>query len=214
MSGRKLGGPIRRDSGLQKVVDGVLEGCEYVLAVGEGASETVLYLGARHPNLECLACEPKSETFFEASDKASRLKNVYMHNASPSDFMKMIESDKPYLFSRDSLFIISAAGGGPERRVPQEVEFVSGRFQAAFLLVLGFKVPEREDFGVTTHRGRECSMKNLAPNLKGAEYTLYYPAYDVPGSKRRRLPGWGLFTLGRNAEYEFSDEIKEMLTKV
>lgn len=210
---RKIGGPIRRDPLLQKVLDGVLEGCEYVLATGDTAVEAALFLGARHPSLEFLACEPKSETFFEASDKAARLKNVYLHNAAAADFIKTIEADKPYLFSRDVLFIVLAAGGGAERRLPEEIRFVAERFQGAFMLVMGLRVPERDGFAFETHRGRECSMKNYGPMLKDIEHTLYYPAYSVSGSRKNRPWGWGLLALGRNADHTFSDEIKKHLLK-
>jgi len=210
---RKTGGAMRRDPLLLKVLDGVLEGCEYVLATGENAADSVLFLGARHPSLEFLACEHKSETFFEATDKAARLKNVYLHNATPAVFMQTIDADKPYLFSRDVLFIVLAGGGGAERRLPEELAFVAQRFEGAFMLVMGLRVPDRDEFGFETHRGRECSMKNFAPLFKDVEHTLYYPGYSAPGGKRHKLPGWGLFALGRNADFDFRDDIKQFLVK-
>lgn len=206
-------GPLYRDRKMLQVAEGVLDSCEYVLVVGDEAADTALFLGSRNPGIECLACEPKSEIFFEASEKASKLKNVYLFNSAPGVFLKTIESDKPYLFSRDVLFVVSAAGGGADRMLPAEIEFVAGNFQAAFLQIVGFRVPEREDFGVVTHRGREVSMKNLAPAFAGVEHMLYYPAYAAVGSRRGKPPGWALFALGRNANYEFSDEIKDLLGK-
>ncbi len=201
------------DRNLARVLDCVLEGCEYVIGIGAGAPETVVALARRHPHKECLACEPSSEKCFELENASEGLKNVYMHNAAPGRFLELLAADKPYLFGRDVLFLLSAAGGGAERRFFEEVDFVAGRFQAAFLSIHGFRVPEREDFDFDSQRGRECSFKNVGPLLSGGEHGLYFPGYAVRSSRRRRYKGWCLAPLGRNAEFSFPEDVKTLLAK-
>ena len=211
--GAKVSGGFLADRNLTRVLDCVLEGCEYVVGVGAGAPETVVALARRHAHKECLACEPSAEKCFELENASEGLKNVYLHNAAPGRFLELLAADKPYLFGRDVLFLLSASGGGAERRFFEELDFVAGRFQAAFLAIHGFHVPEREDFDFDSQRGRECSLKNVAPRLGGAEHSLYFPAYAVRSSRRRRYKGWCLAPMGRNAEFTFPADVKDLLAK-
>jgi len=211
--GPSISGGFLADRNLARVLDCVLEGCEYVVGAGAGAPETVVALARRHPHKECLACEPSSEKCFELENAAEGLKNVYMHNAAPGRFLDLLAADKPYLFGRDVLFLLSAAGGGAERRFFEEVGFVAGSFQAAFLSIHGFRVPEREDFDYDSQRGRECSLKNVGPLLTASEHTLHFPAYAVRASRKRRYKGWCLASMGRNAEFSFPGDVKTLLSK-
>jgi len=204
---------LQGDKHLLRVLDSVLEGCEYVIGTGDGAASILANLGARHPRLECLACEPNSEKCFAIQNSAANLKNVYVHNRSPGKFLQVIKADKPYLFSRDILFLLSAAGGGAERRMLGEIEFVTGHFGAAFMLVHGFKVPDRDEFSFDVQRGRACSFENIKKSLGTAEYSLFYPSYPVRASMRRSVKGWGLFAFGRNMGHEFPGDVSAFLTK-
>lgn len=202
---------FKRDVRLVRVVDHLAEQCEYFLSMGKDAGLSALYAGARYPRIECLACEHSGETFFVLADRAAELKNVYLYNQKPAEFLAALESDKPYLFSRDVLFVLSAAGGGAERRLPEEIGFVMQKFQGLFLLITGFKVPGREEFAFETHRGRECSARNLAGCFSG-DYRVYYPAYS-PASRRKPSAGWVLVTAGRNADYEITEDVAALLSR-
>lgn len=202
---------FKRDQRLVRIVDHLAEQCEYFLALGKEAGISAIYAGNRYPRLECLAGEHSGEAYFVLADKAAELKNVYLHNQKPSEFLSTLESDKPYLFSRDVLFVLSPSGGGADRRFGEEVAFIMEKFRGLFLLITGFKVPGREEFRFETHRGRECSAKNLAGCFTG-ENRVYYPAY-APASMRKPSAGWVLVAAGRNADYEFTDDVAELLSR-
>lgn len=204
---------LDRDARLSRVVAALIESCEYALCAGEGAADLAVQMAKRNPQREVLACEPKSELCHRAANRAGGSKNVYLHNVSPREFLRMVGIDKPYLLEKDVLMVLGAAGGGGERRFFDEVSFVASRFQAAYLLILGCRVPGRDEFVFESHRGRECSLKNLAPALGAAEHTLYIPAYDVPPSKRRSIPGWCLAALGRNASLAPPEEAVSLMAK-
>jgi hypothetical protein len=174
-----------------------MDACEYVIAVGEGSLDTAIFLGERYPTVECLACEPRSEKYFEATQRSSGLKNVYLFNSAPNFFLKMIERDKPYLFGRDVLIVESASGGGAERNIKREIEFMAGRFQAAFVLVTDVGAPDA---------GVDYSLKSLAQSFAGAKYSPYRPAHAAKDE-------WRLFALGRNHDFDFSDEAKDLLAR-
>jgi hypothetical protein len=74
-------------------------------------------------------------------------------------------------------------------------------------------VPDRDEFAYATHRGRECSLKNVAPSLARAAVALHLPAYPVKPSRRRVLKGWGLFCLGRNVEFVFPESLAGLVHK-
>lgn len=204
---------LDRDPQLGRVIDGVVEGCEYALAAGDGAADLAVQLARRHGHREILACEPKSELCYQAENRAGNAKNIYLHNMTPERFLRLVQSDKPYLLDKDVLVILSAAGGGAERRFFDEIASVASTFQGAWLMVLGARVPDRDDFAFESHRGRECSVKNLIPHLGQTPHTLYFPSYAVPSSKRRQIPGWCLAALGRNAGVDLPDEVAELAAK-
>ncbi|MBU1002217.1 MAG: hypothetical protein KKE73_06810 [Proteobacteria bacterium] len=201
------------DPSLGRVVDGVLEGCEYALAAGDGAVDLAVQLAKRHPHREILACEPKSELCYQARNRAGSAKNIYLHNTAPRQFLDLMETDKPYLMDKDVLVVLSAIGGGAERRFFEEISFVASTFAAAWLLVLGCRVPDRDDFSFHSQRGRECSLKNLAPHLSMVQHTIYIPGYQVASSKRRSVNGWCLAALGRNSVTPLPDEIVGLVIK-
>lgn len=204
---------VDRDPQLGRVIDAVLEGCEYALAAGDGAADLAVQLAKRHAHREILACEPKSELCYQAENRAGNSKNIYLHNMTPKRFLRMVQADKPYLLDKDVLVVLSATGGGGERRFFDEVASVASAFQGAWLLVLGARVPDRDDFAFESHRGRECSVKNLVQHLGGTSHTLYFPTYAVPSSKRRQVPGWCLAALGRNAGVDLPDEAATLAAK-
>jgi len=204
---------LDRDPLLWRVVDGVIEGCEYALAVGDGAADMAVQLARRHAHREILACEPKPELYHQAQNRAGKAKNIYLHNVAPGRFLDLVKSDKPYLFDKDVLIVLSAAGGGAERRFFDEVAAVAASFQGAWLLILGCRVPERDEFSFESQRGRECALGNLAPHLGDGPQTLYLPAYGVPASRRRQVAGWCLAALGRNAATPLSEDIVGLMVK-
>lgn len=202
------------DASLARVVEGVLEGCEYALAAGDGAADLAVQLARRNPHREILACEPKSELCYQARNRAGSAKNIYLHNVAPQQFLTLMETDKPYLMDKDVLVVLSAIGGGGERRFFDEVSFVTSAFAAAWLLVLGCRVPDRDEFVFHSQRGRECSLKNLAPHLAKVQHTLYVPGYQVASSKRRSVNGWCLAALGRNSVTPLPEELAGLALKV
>lgn len=208
-----LGKGFAEDAALASLLDAVLEGCEYVLGAGEGAALTLAAEARRYPGKEFLVCEPGPEKCHEVGVRAKGVKNLYLHNLTPAEFLDILSRDKPYLFGRDVLFFLSALGGGGERRLFDEISFVAGHFQACFLLLSGLRVPDRDEFAYATHRGRECSLKNVAPCLAGATSVLHLPSYPVKPSRRRTLKGWGLFCLGRNAEFVFPESLAPLVQK-
>jgi hypothetical protein len=210
---KRLGKGFAEDPALASLLDAVLEGCEYVLGAGDGAALVLAAEARRYPGKEFLACEPGPEKCHDVGNRAEGIKNLYLHNRTPADFLELLARDKPYLFSRDVLFYLSALGGGGERHLFDEISFVAGQFHACFLLLSGLKVPERDEFAYATHRGRECSLKNVTPCLAGATGILHLPAYPVKPSRRRVYKGWGLFCLGRNAEFVFPESLAGLLHK-
>ncbi|NJB67640.1 hypothetical protein GGQ74_001280 [Desulfobaculum xiamenense] len=205
---------LSRDTQLERIVDCVLDGCEYALVIGDEAPAAAHRVAARHSACECIASEHDSDVYHTALNRAADCKNLYLHNVTPRELLCRVEEEKPYLFSRDVLVVLNAAGGGPERRFADEVSFVFDRFRAAFVLFVGCRVPGRDDFLVHSQRGRQCSAANLKPIFARTEHALYYPRYSVPAMRRGRLPGWGLAALRSNAMYEFPDGMREAVARV
>lgn len=205
---------LDKDPQLGRLAGALLGECEYALVVGDGGADAAVQLARRYPQHELLACEPKSEVYYRAENRAGDSKNIYLHNMAPGDFLDMVGRDKPYLLEKDVLVLLSAAGGGAERRFFDEVALVALQFQAAWLLVVGCRVPERDEFVFENHRGRECSLKNLAPSLASATHSLYIPGYSVPASKRRKTNGWCLAGVGRSAGIALPEDAVSLAIKV
>ena len=202
------------DPRLGRLAGALLGECEYALAAGDGCAEMAVALARRYPQQEILACEPKSELFYRAENRAGNSKNIYLHNMEPGKFIRMVGTDKPYLLEKQVLVVLAVAGGGAERRFFDEVSFVAETFQSAWLLVVGCRVPERDEFSFESHRGRECSLKNLAPSLGGVPFSVYVPGYGVAASRRRSVKGWCLFGLGGNAVVSLPEEGVSLAVKV
>jgi len=211
--GRGAATPFEADPFLDRLVQGVLDCCEYAVFAGEGAAAMAERVAKRHTDRECLACEPAGEPFYAASSHTEKVKNLYLFNQRPREFLLGLKHDKPYLMERDTLVVLNVPGGGSERRVFAEAAFIASTFAAPFLLLLGCRVPGNDAFAFDTNRGRECSLKNLRPCFVKTPHTLYFPAYSVPQSRSRMLKGWCLATLGRNAHHAFPEEIMALLTK-
>jgi|GEM_PF-2223217 hypothetical protein len=204
--------PLDADARLGRVLDAVLDCCEYALFAGEGAAGMAERVARQRPDRECLACEPGSDSFYSATARTAKVKNLYLFNQRPREFLLGVRDGKPYLLERDTLVVLHVPGGGAERRVFDEVAFVAEFFAAPFLLVLGCRVPGEPGFLYDTHQGRECSPANLGPHLGGAGAGLLLPAYAPPGG-RLRAKGWCLLPLGRNAHHLLPEETSHLLRK-
>ncbi len=217
--GRIFGGSGRErtvldeDQRLERVLDSVLECCEYALFAGHGALDMAERVARRHPERECLACEPASEPYYAVAGRTEKVKNLYLFNQRPREFLLGVKHDKPYLMERDTLVVLSVAGGGAERRFFAEAAFVAANFAAPYLLALGCRVPGSEAFGADSNRGRECSLRNLRPCFAGVPHSLYFPNYALSPTRGRMPLGWALASLGRNAHAMLPEEAQPLVVK-
>jgi hypothetical protein len=129
--------PLEADPRLGRVLDAVLDCCEYALFAGEGAAAMAERLARQRPDRECLACEPGGDAFYAATARTAKVKKSTSSTSARASSCSGWRDGKPYLLERDTLVVLHVPGGGAERRVFDEVAFVAESFGAAFLLVLG-----------------------------------------------------------------------------
>ncbi|MFK4764251.1 hypothetical protein ACI3L3_05660 [Desulfobaculum sp. SPO524] len=202
------------DDALARVADCVMDACEYVVALGGEAPANALHLAARAQDRECLACEHESDRYHTALNLGAASKNFYLYNLTPAEFLRHIDTEKPYLYSRDALVVLDVAGGGARRDVLAEMEHICGRFEGAFVLLVGCRVPGGTGFTATRVDGHDFSLRDARVWRLLEDGTIFYPRYRITGRRRGAVPGWGLATLGRNALYTFPDAIMRDLRRV
>lgn len=204
---------LKDDLTLSKVVDVLLESCEYTVINGKQSSALSLALARKHPHREFLASEPKPEMYHEASNEAHDLKNVYLYNKTPNELIESIRSEKQYLLERDVIILLHVEGGGGNRRFFDEVAVAAEFFRSGWVITIGCEVPGQKDYAGLSHRGRLCSIENLKPHLKGCDFEIYMPNLSTPLPHKLNAPGWALIAVGNNAQSPLPSDLEEYVEK-
>jgi FkbM family methyltransferase len=169
------------------------------IETGSNVGSTLAYVAKNNPQIRCLSCEPDRSAFEQASANAGKYANVALFNGTSQQFIEHLTKHKPEIFSEQCFFWLDAHGYGFEWPLKKELEFITGRFNSAYVLIDDFKVPDRDYFGYDQYQEQICSYDYVKDALNpGKAYQLYYPTYRDKTSKHHPLRGWGLLVFGHD----------------
>lgn len=98
--------------------------------------------------------------------------------------------------------------------VEKELEFITARFESAYILIDDFKVPGRDYFGYDQYQEQICSYDYVKGSLNpGKTYQLYYPTYQDKTSKHHPLRGWGLLVFGHD-DFRIPEQLADKMERV
>jgi hypothetical protein len=118
------------------------------------------------------------------------------------------------MLSENVLFWLDAHGYGFKWPLREEVSFITGHFQTAYVLIDDFKVPGLDCFGYDLYDGQECSFDYIRDALdESIEYSLYYPSYTERTSRHHPLRGWGLIEFGHEAALELPTTLRDKVRR-
>lgn len=189
------------------VIEVLLEAGEYVILNGKHSPALGLALARQYPNREILASEPKPETWLEASNKADKIKNLYLFNQTPTELLQTIGREKQYLFRREVIVILHVEGGDATRRLLAEATFSARYFRSGWLIIVGCTEPGSREYSTCNLKGQPCTIDVLRPAFKGTNHAIYTPNPASPLPHRLRTPGWTLIALGDNAASPLPDAL-------
>lgn len=166
---------------------------------GSNVGSTLAYVARNYPWLRCLSCEPDRSAFEQAKKNAGKYGNVFLFNGTSQEFINHLIEHEPRIFSQSCFFWLDAHGYGFEWPLKNELEFITGKFDSAYILIDDFKVPGRPDFVYDEYQGQICSYDFVKDALNPSRtYQLYYPTYKDKTSKHHPLCGWGLLVFGHD----------------
>lgn len=173
--------------------------CKVFVETGANVGSTLAYVARSYPWLRCLSCEPDQSAFEQASTNVAKYGNVSLFGGTSQQFIEHLEKHEPGIFSEQCFFWLDAHGYGFEWPLKKELEFITGRFSSAYILIDDFKVPGRDQFGYDQYQEQICSYDYVKDALNpGKAYQLYYPTYQDKTSKHHPLRGWGLLVFGHD----------------
>lgn len=202
------------DKYLLSFVGKIMMASKVFVETGTHVGSTLAYVARTYPHLHCLSCEPNTKAFQRAINNTRHLSNVSIYNLTSIKFMQRLKTDYPHLFKgRGTMFWLDAHGLGFEWPLRQEIEFITKRLEAAYILIDDFKVPGMDCFGYDEYGSQECSFDYIKNDLNPElEYRLYYPQYDELTSKHHPLRGWSLIEFGHGDELEVPYSLQDKLT--
>ena len=199
------------DRYLLELVDCLSKNISFFIETGTNVGSTLSYMARTYPDVQCLSCEPDSEAFKYALKNTAGLPNVSIHNETSDEFLKRIRHEHDYLFAKDVLFWIDAHGDGFEWPLKAEIQFITGKFRSANILIDDFKVPGLECFGYDEYNDQVCSFDYIRDSFATDNYDLYYPSYTDRTSEHHPLRGWGLFV--NNKTFKIPASLEGKITK-
>jgi len=185
------------DEYLLSLAGHLANGSRVYIETGANVGSTLAYVARTHPALRCLSCEPDQEAFAAARMNAGKFGNVFLFRGTSQEFIAHLADHESGIFSEQCLFWLDAHGYGFEWPLKKELEFITNRFSAGFILIDDFKVPGWEQFIYDKYQGQICSYDYIKDALNpGKTYQLYYPTYSDKTSHHHPLCGWGLLIFG------------------
>jgi len=187
------------DEYLMSLAEHLAGKCKVFVETGSNVGSTLAYVAKNYPWLRCLSCEPDRSAFEQASSNAGKYGNVSLFNGVSQEFIQHLLDHQAGIFSQPSFFWLDAHGYGFEWPLKNELEFITSRFDAAYILIDDFQVPGRDDFKYDIYQEQICSYDFVKDALNPRKtYQLYYPTYKDKTSKHHPLCGWGLLVVGHD----------------
>lgn len=203
------------DEYLLSLVDHLASNSNIFFETGSNVGSTLAYVASNYPWLRCLSCEPDKAAFQQASVNAGKYVNAELFNGTSQQFIEHLSKNESGIFSEQCFFWLDAHGYGFEWPLKKELEFITGRFSSAYILIDDFKVPEQEHFGYDQYQEQVCSYDFIKSALsQDKTYQLFYPSYNIKTSKHHPLRGWGLLVFGHDdfcIPEKLADKIKNAL---
>lgn len=211
--------PARRE--ISQFIDIGFHGDEYLLSLannlasrsnvfvetGANVGSTLAYVARNHPKLRCLSCEPDPSAFEKASANTAKYSNVALFNGMSQQFIEHLTKHESGIFHEQCFFWLDAHGYGFEWPLKKELEFITGKFSSAYILIDDFKVPGRDYFGYDVYQHQICSYDYVKDSLNPQQtYRLYYPTYENKTSQHHPLRGWGLLVFGHD-DFRIPDQL-------
>ncbi len=202
------------DEHLLHLVEYLAGNCKVFVETGANVGSTLVYVAQSYPSMSCLSCEPDQSAFEQASANAGKYGNVTLFNGMSQQFIEHLSKHEPGLFSEQCFFWLDAHGYGFEWPLKNELEFITGHFSAAYILIDDFKVPGRDHFGYDQYQEQICSYDYVKDALDPEKtYQLYYPTYEDKTSKHHPLRGWGLLVFGHD-DFRIPEELSCKMERV
>jgi len=202
------------DEYLIQIVDSLMQKSRYFIETGTNVGTTLAYVAKKHPDVQCLSCEPDGQAFDHAVKNVESCSNVHIYNEVSQEFIGRLEKDFSYLFEDNCLFWLDAHGYGFDWPLRDEIEFITNNFDSGIILIDDFKVPGEEQFGYDEYDNQICSFEYIQNSINPQlDYGLYYPCYKERTSKHHPLRGWGMISFGVELN-PFPERLKESIKKV
>jgi hypothetical protein len=185
------------DEYLLSLAESLAGKCTLFVETGSNVGSTLAYVAKQYPWLRCLSCEPDGSAFEQAKTNAGKYGNVFLFHGRSQEFIDYLAKHESKMYSEPCLFWLDAHGYGFEWPLKKELEFITGEFDSAYILIDDFKVPGRDDFKYDIYQEQICSYDFVKDALNPAKkYQVYYPTYKDKTSKHHPLCGWGLLIFG------------------
>ena len=201
------------DTYLLELVDLIMDKCNFFIETGTNVGSTIAYIAKRFPRVQCFSCEPDKMAYNYAWKNTKNFANINLFNVTSQIFIRQI-LNKEKALNGEVLFWIDAHGYGFQWPLCEEIEYITDRWEKAFVLIDDFLVPGLDCFSYDEYDGQICSFNYIKDSLSYKhEYRLYYPTYTDRTSKHHPLRGWGLVEFGHATELETSERIKRNTKK-
>lgn len=188
--------------------------CSVFIETGANVGSTLAHVAHSYPSTRCHSCEPDQSAFEQATTNAGKYDNVALFNGTSQQFIEHLSKNEPEIFSEHCFFWLDAHGYGFEWPLKKELEFITGRFSSAYILIDDFKVPGCDHFGYDRYRDQICSYDFVKDALNPSKnYQLYYPTYRDKTSKHHPLRGWGFLVFGHE-DFHIPEELVGKMERV
>jgi hypothetical protein len=201
------------DKYLIDLVFAATQQCSQFVETGANVGSSLCYLARNFPGVQCYSCEPDRESFEFARQKAAKLANVHLYHEASPQFFHTVTGQQPGFCGRDTVFWLDSHGHGFRWPLREEIEFITGHFESAFVFIDDFKVPGQPQFLFDEYEGQTCGLELIADSLtKNLDYRFILPSYRDKTSGHHPLKGWVLISYGRAGAVEIPASIKDKVT--
>jgi hypothetical protein len=200
------------DKYLLNLVGSIISNCEFFIETGCNIGSTLIYVAKEYPQIICYSTEPNAHAFKLAKKNTNNFVNVKLFNENSISFLNLLEEYKD-IFSSKVLFWLDAHGYGYDWQLKNEIQFITSRFNHAYILIDDFKVLNSENFNYLKYEDQECSFEYIEDSIAAENFELYYPCYTEKTSSHHPLTGWGLIVIERDKIFSIPEKLKGNIVK-
>lgn len=193
----------------KKIIDNILTNIEFDIVIETGTEYGFTTKFFSNYSKKIVSIEKSKTNFLLAKRNLQNEENIQLILNDSKNIGKILEDEKISISKDNSIFFYLDAHSDDDYPLLDEIKYIFEKYQNYIILIDDFQVPNDENYGYDSFKGKKLNIEFIKKLFSGDEY-IFFP--KISGKKETgRIRGYSIIT--KNSDYaQILKSINELIT--